>query len=151
VTITIVDSGFIYALLDTDDRHHTKALSILNDSRWRFYVPSVTLVEVFKLMTNREVYGVQEQAFQIKRFAEGLTKIVEELGFEFQEITFDDYRRVVELLERYADSRIDLVDAVVVAMAERFRTHYIMTTDEKDFRRYRPDFTTAFELPLFNS
>jgi hypothetical protein len=38
----------------------------------------------------------------------------------------------------------------VIATAERFGTPYVMTVDEKDFRRYVPNFTPHFILPVFD-
>ena len=149
MTITIVDSGFVYALFDTADYFHKQAQSIIHDSRWRFYLPTVTLVEVFKLMISRETYGRTEYEFQVKRFAQGLRDIVERLPFEFEEATRSDPIRAAELLDEYADSGIDFVDAVVVTIAERYQTPYIMTVDQRHFRVYRPNFEPhIFILPM---
>jgi predicted nucleic acid-binding protein len=151
VTVTIVDSGFIYAIFDSSDGFHSVAISLISDSAWRFYVPTVTLVEVFKLMTSKERNPTQGIGFKVKQFAQGLRDISEKLPFELDEVTPSDHRRVVELLDAYADSGIDYVDAVVVAIAERYHTPYIMTVDQRHFRIYRPNFEPhTFILPMFD-
>lgn len=75
---------------------------------------------------------------------------MEETPFRFEQTTPGDYKRIAQLLEHYADANIDCVDAVIVAMAERFGTLYIMTVDERDFRRYKPAFADHFVLPVFD-
>ena len=46
--------------------------------------------------------------------------------------------RVAEILDEYLDSRIDFVDASVMAVAERYGSTKILTLDQRDFRLYRP-------------
>jgi predicted nucleic acid-binding protein len=79
-----------------------------------------------------------------------LIVITERLGFRLEDLTLSDYRRISELLEEYADSGIDYVDAAVVALAERYHIQNIMTLDQRDFRRYRPNFADHFILPIFD-
>jgi uncharacterized protein len=49
-------------------------------------------------------------------------------------------------LAKYADSRIDFVDASVMAVAERYGITKILTLDRRDFRLLRPQHCQAFEL-----
>ena len=150
MTVAIVDSGFLYAVLDIDDRYHDAALSILNDNRWQFYVPHVILVEVFHDSLARQRSPHRSRQLIVHHFAQGLTIVTEELGLHFEEITPTDYRLIAQLLRKYADAGIDYVNAVVVALAERFGTRYIMTVDARDFRTYVPSFAPHFVLPLFD-
>jgi predicted nucleic acid-binding protein len=57
-----------------------------------------------------------------------------------------DYTRAAEILERYADSRIDFVDCMIAAMAERLNITRILTLDQRHFRLFRPNHCDAFEL-----
>ena len=57
-----------------------------------------------------------------------------------------DLMRVAEILEEYLDSRIDFVDATVMAIAERFDSATILTLDQRDFRLFRPRHCTNFEI-----
>jgi predicted nucleic acid-binding protein len=54
--------------------------------------------------------------------------------------------RVAEILDEYADSRIDFVDASVMAIAERFDIHKILTLDQRDFRLFQPQHCDCFEI-----
>lgn len=52
--------------------------------------------------------------------------------FRLVALTDSDLERVAEILEKYADSRIDFVDASVMAVAERYGSTTILTLDQRD-------------------
>ena len=58
----------------------------------------------------------------------------------------EDWARAVELIERYADLGLGLVDASVVAVAERLGVTDIATLDRRDFAVVRPRHVVAFTL-----
>lgn len=143
MTAALVDTGFVVAVLDRDDEYHARSLAIVKDQRWSLLLPTATLVEIFHL--RKRILRPYIPPHHM------LVVITERLGFRLEDITLSDYRRISELLEAYADSGIDYVDAVVVAIAERYRIQHIMTLDQRDFRRYRPNFADHFILPIFDS
>ena len=49
-------------------------------------------------------------------------------------------------MSRYADARIDYVDCMIVALAERLGVTRILTLDQRHFRLFRPRHCPAFEL-----
>ena len=147
MTIAIVDSGFAYALIDTYDKYHEKAWELLKQPWWDFRVPAEVLVEVFHTKIQRYM---QSRSYATETFAENLLLLIEKTPFQFEPLTPSDYHLISRLLHQYADSGIDYVDAVVVALAERFGTRHIMTVDERDFRTYVPSFAPHFVLPLFD-
>jgi predicted nucleic acid-binding protein len=53
---------------------------------------------------------------------------------------------VSEILDQYADARIDFGDATIVALAERLGITRILTTDQRHFRLFRPRHCTALEI-----
>ncbi len=57
-----------------------------------------------------------------------------------------DWARGVELMERYADLPLGIVDASIVAIAERLGVRAIATLDRRHFAVVRPRHVTAFEL-----
>lgn len=57
-----------------------------------------------------------------------------------------DWTRMVDLVDRYADLRLDVVDASTIAVAERLELTDIATLDERDFRTGRPAHRDAFTL-----
>jgi predicted nucleic acid-binding protein len=67
-----------------------------------------------------------------------------ELGIE--DLEADDYRRCAELIKRYADLRLGLVDASIVAIAERLNLTVVATLYHRDFNVVRPNHCAALEL-----
>lgn len=62
------------------------------------------------------------------------------------DLTRVDYLRCIELIDRYADLGLGLVDASIVAVAERLGHTMIATLNHRDFRVVRPAHCDAFEL-----
>ena len=61
-------------------------------------------------------------------------------------MTAKDLERVNQILEQYADSQLDFVDAVIVAIAERLRITRVLTLDRRDFSIMRPRHCDYFEI-----
>ena len=57
-----------------------------------------------------------------------------------------DLRRIGEILEQYADSRLDFVDAAIIAIAERRDVTRVLTLDHRDFAMVRPRHCAHFEI-----
>jgi len=66
--------------------------------------------------------------------------------FRLVALTDQDVIRVAQILDEYADSRIDFVDATVMAIAERYSIKKIFTLDQRDFRLFRPKHCNSFEI-----
>lgn len=62
------------------------------------------------------------------------------------ELTEPDWQRCLDLVTTYADLRLDLADASLVAVAERLRQTTIATLNHRDFRVVRPAHCDAFDL-----
>lgn len=62
------------------------------------------------------------------------------------ELTTQDWNRCEELCATYADLALDLVDASLIAIAERVGETQIATLNYRDFTVVRPTHTEAFEL-----
>ena len=58
----------------------------------------------------------------------------------------EDYARTLELVLRYADLPLGLVDASIVAVAERLEQDTIATLDHRQFSVIRPLHVPAFTL-----
>ncbi|MDB9529179.1 hypothetical protein PN498_24520 [Oscillatoria sp. CS-180] len=54
--------------------------------------------------------------------------------------------RTADILERYIDSKVDFVDAVVMAIAEWLNLTTVLTLDQRDFRLFRPTHCESFRL-----
>lgn len=66
--------------------------------------------------------------------------------FYLYALTEADLVQTATILEQYIDSRIDFVDATVMAVAERHRIQTIFTIDHRDFSIYRPQNIDYFTL-----
>ena len=69
-----------------------------------------------------------------------------ETKYRIMPLESQDFVRTADLLEKYADSRVDFVDATVAALAERLQVKRILTLDQRDFQILRPKHTEHFEL-----
>jgi predicted nucleic acid-binding protein len=57
-----------------------------------------------------------------------------------------DWPRIAELVQQYEDLPLGIVDASVVALAERLEVGTIATLDHRHFGTVRPRHVEAFEL-----
>ena len=63
-----------------------------------------------------------------------------------QDVTVSDLRRSADLVEQYRDLSLGMVDASLVAVAERLELRTVATLDRRPFSVVRPRHVTAFEL-----
>lgn len=132
----LLDSGFLYALFDEDDRFH-KAVSVVVETQGGIaIVPDVVLVEVMFLV--RRAGGVPAALRFLTYF--------EDAGFQLEALQPQDIRRTRELMDTYADADLDFVDTCVISIAERLDVHRVGTIDRRDFLIVRPAHTDHLEL-----
>jgi predicted nucleic acid-binding protein len=131
----LVDTNFVYAVLYRRDKDHAIARAYYEASGEKALRPSVTWPEIAYLV--HRVGGTP-----------AVIEVMKALKAEFAlvETTQQDYDRAIEIPEKYADSRIDFVDACIMAMAERLKITRILTFDRRDFGLYRPAHSDYFEL-----
>lgn len=132
---SLYDTGFLFAALDKRDVHHSDCLKVF-ESEDDALLPVIVLPELAYLI-KRELSLDVLIAF-LKTVAEG--------KIELEQITGSDLERAAEILEQYADNHIDLVDAVVVAMAERLDIKRILTVDRRHFGVFKPKHCGNFVL-----
>lgn len=82
--------------------------------------------------------GSRAEADFLRDVADGL--------YELVQITAADAARAADLVEQYSDLPLGTADAIVIAIAERFRAVNIATLDRRHFSVVRPAHTTAFTL-----
>lgn len=132
----VVDTGPLYAMADRDDDWHHRVVRFLERSRDELIVPVTVLPEAAYLLAAH--LGPEAERKLVQSVVNG------ELAVE--ELMLQDLRRALELLRRYEDARIGLVDATIVAIAERLKISRILTTDRRDFSLVRPRHCKEFEL-----
>lgn len=132
----IVDTGPLYALADEDDEYHDLVETYVSDVREALIVPGPVVPEVCYLML--EHLGAEAEMAFLRSLAR------QEMLLEHP--TLKDIGRSIEILEQYRDGRFGMVDATVMAMAERLKVDVILTFDRRDFGMYRPKHCSAFSL-----
>jgi predicted nucleic acid-binding protein len=123
----VADTGGIVALLNRNDVHHPRVRELYESESRSWILPWAVLPEVDYLAGSRLGTDVA------RAFAED----VRDRSFLVDEHVQRDLPRACELLERYAKLKLGLVDAVVMAQAERHRARVIVTTDARHFRAVR--------------
>ncbi len=131
----IVDTGILIALADRDDRHHRAASAIFALPEPKF-VPEPVIVETDWMILR--YLGVEAEIAFLRGLNEG--------AFAIEAPTRVDRERAADLVAQYRDAAIGYVDAVIVAIAERFKERRIATIDRRDFGSIRPRHVAAFEL-----
>lgn len=119
----VADTGAVLALLDADDRHHAALRAVFDEQPGAWRIPWAVLPEVDYLAATQ--LGSRVALAFIEDLAEG--HYIVEWGHE------SDIIRARELCTKYRDLQIGLVDAVVIAIAERRDAHAIATLDLRDF------------------
>ena len=134
--LAIVDTGFLFALANTRDIHHQRALEIARTSTDTLVLPVTVLPEICYLLDSRLGHAAMRQFISRVRSSPMRIESLDEA----------DLLRVVEILNQYADARIDFVDATIAAMAERLNVTRVLTIAQTHFRLFRPRHCTAFEI-----
>lgn len=119
----VADTSAIVALLDRDDRHHQLLRAAFEADPGEWILPWAILPEVDYIVHTR--LGVDAARAFREDVAEGAFTI----GWSEDA----DLRRAVELDQTYSDLSLGLVDAVVMAMAEKIGARAIATLDVRDF------------------
>ena len=119
----IVDTGILYALFDAGDSWHERAVKFANQFPGKLVVPQTVIPEAAYLI-NKYLGPAAEQHL--------ISALVTE-EFTLEALNSKDLRRIAVLLRDYADLTIGTVEASVIALAERLKTHEIATTDRRHF------------------
>jgi uncharacterized protein len=134
--VIVVDSGVLIAAADVDDNHHQSCARLIAERGSEFLVPATVVVEVC-WMLGRHVSVILE-ADLLDAIAEGELRL--------EDLERNDYARTSELVTIYADLPLGMVDASVVAVAERLDVREVATIDHRHFSVVRPRHVDAFTL-----
>jgi len=119
----VADTGAVVALLDRSDRHHRDMRAIYDEDPAAWVLPWSILPEVDYLIATH--LGAEAESVFLADLAER--------RFEVEWGRDDDLVRAAALASQYRDLRLGLVDATVIAVAERVRARAIATLDLRDF------------------
>jgi predicted nucleic acid-binding protein len=132
----ILDTGPVLAAMDAGDRDHDRCAALLEGTEEELVIPAPILPEL-------------DYWFDKGMGPDALVALLDEIGrgvFRIEELDANDYRRVQELLETYADLRVGFVDAAVLAIVERLGEPKLATLDRRHFTIIRPRHVEALEL-----
>lgn len=134
--LLVVDAGPLVAAAATRDRNHQRCVALLSQVQGPLVVPALVVTEVAYFLADRIGPGA-EQAFA-RSFREG------ELVAE--PVEAQDWARITELIEQYADLQLGIVDASVVTACERLGVASLATLDRRHFSVVRPRHCDALIL-----
>jgi uncharacterized protein len=134
ISIAIVDSGPLVAVANIADPAYRACLEVLRTPSLRLVIPALCVAEAAYLIHHQ--CGPSTEA----RFLRGLE------GFDVQAPLAQDWPRIGELVEQYADFPLGGTDASVIALAERLRTEVVITLDRRHFGTVRPKHCEHFVL-----
>ena len=130
----LVDTGALYALADADDAWHQRMHDFFASEHQTLLTPSTVIPEAAYLIRSR--LGPRIEKMFVESLAGGEITV--------ENLTQADLARCAQLLGEY--DFLGLVDASLVAVAERLKLKALVTTDRRDFRRVRPKHISAFDL-----
>jgi uncharacterized protein len=123
----VADTGAILALLDRDDRHHAAMRALYEEQPDEWLLPWAILPEVDYLVASH--LGPRAQEVWLGDLAAGAFAV--EWGRDA------DLRAAEQIARRYRALGLGLVDAAVIAAAERLRAEAIATVDLRHFGAVR--------------
>lgn len=133
----VLDTGVLVAAAHAEDIWHEQAVAILDRYDSSDLVLPLPVVPETAWMIGSRLDPATEAAF-VMSVADG--------DFTLVDLSSADWRRAAELIARYADLDLGVVDASIVAVAERLRIETVATVNPRDFRVVRPRHVAAFEL-----
>jgi uncharacterized protein len=132
--LAVVDAGPLYATADADDQDHEACRSILARADLRPIIPALVVAEATYFVGRR--LGARAEA----AFLRGLD------GWDVEGPAPEDFERMAELVDTYADFPLGGTDASVIALAERTGAETVITLDRRHFSAVKPRHCEAFQL-----
>ncbi len=131
----VCDSNVLIAALNERDRDHERCAELLTRNT-PTTIPAPVLVEVDWVTRTRGARGA----------IDALLTSIDRGDVLVVNLDAADYRRVRTLMRTYADLPLELVDAAVIAIAERLEEDTIATLDRHHFSVVRPIHIPSFTL-----
>lgn len=134
-TPLILDTSGAIALLNSADDAHEACVRVAA-ADVQLIVPPLTLVELDHWCGRSGAGPAFVQFLHDIRTG----------SYELADLPVADVQRSLDLMERYHDLDLGIVDASVVALAERLRVTTVLTLDRRDFSVVRPRHCSALTL-----
>jgi len=121
--VIVADTGAVLALYDADEEHHAALRRLFEASPHRWLLPWAILPEVDYLLGSQ--LGPRAEETFVADLADGTFAV--EWGRD------EDLPSAKRICAKYRSLRLGLVDAVVIAVAERLKAEAIATLDFRHF------------------
>src|SRR5258707_13810471 len=132
----LLDSGFLLASLNSSEAEHQATITLLEHIREPIVLPVPAITEVAYLLAR----DISNEAAADFIASLGATELTLETPLK------EDYARSSEILRQYSNAKLDFVDALIVAIAERRKLNRLLTLDRRDFQLIRPKHCASFDL-----
>lgn len=132
----ILDTGPLLAALDAADPDHAACAGLLDDDSEDLVVPALVLPELDYWCARR----LSVDAWLV------FLDDVNAGAYRIESPTTDDLERARQLQATYRDLGLGVVDASVIALAERLREPKVATLDRRHFGVVRPSHVPAFHI-----
>jgi len=133
--VLLVDTNILLAAADTSTPDHTRCAAVLDDHT-DLAITGPVAVETAWMIESR--LGPDAEAAFVASIADNELAVID--------LTPTDWSRCAALIARYADLGLGLVDASVIAVAERLAVTTIATLNHCDFAVVRPAHCDALDL-----
>lgn len=130
----LIDTGAILALLDRDDRWHSRCAEAFEELRLPLATSAAVLAELFHLLGDERRSRASAWGF----LHSGAITVLP--------IDDRDLLDLESLMKRYGDRPMDFADATLVHLARRERLNVILTVDNDDFETYRIEGRRRFRV-----
>lgn len=117
----IADTGYLVALLRSNDQYHVWAKSLGKDLELPLLTCEAVLAEAS--------FHLQSAVYPLEMLKRGALQV----AFDCQ----SHLETLHSLAVRYADLNPDFADLCLIRMSELYPRHSVITVDEADFRIYR--------------
>ena len=132
----VLDTGPLYASLDRRDAHYSVCRRLIEETTEHLVIPAPVLVEV-------------DYWIQVRLHPGVLVSLLDDIAsgaYLVEELRPEDYRRVRNICDRYADADVGFVDAAVFAIVERLNEPKLATLDHRHFPLLRPRHVDALQI-----
>jgi uncharacterized protein len=133
--VLLVDTNILLAAADTSTPDHTRCAAVLDD-HLDLAITAPVAVETAWMIESR--LGPDAEAVFVASIADNELAVID--------LTAVDWARCAELIAVYADLGLGLVDASVIAVAERLGVTTVATLNRRDFTVVRPSHCNALDL-----
>ena len=130
------DTGPLYAAFDRDDKHHAASAALMLTTSPPLLVPAPVMVEV--------CYHLQKRLGARAEIA--FLRAVQRDQLRLLAPEPEDFERAVELVEQHQGFPLGIVDAHVMAMAERMNITKIASIDHRHFHAVKLRHCDGLEL-----